>query len=324
MYDIRIRVCQEADIETCVAIALKAEEIYQNSHRELLSDEIYAAAMRGWQEETADGVRKQLTEQPAMVAVCGDTVVGFAAYKYSGHIGRISRNAVDPEMDQRAVAGKLFDSVLEMLRQNGVTHVMANCGADPVYDTARKAFADAGFEIYLPHVKYFQKLGQPPALPETDLQIVPCKEEHIADCVRIALQVWEGIHNAYAKLQGEAMHEAVSGGWREAKAAEIAAQQSEDAGIVALLDGKVVGFCGYRFVNDALGNIGFNGVDPAYRGRGIARYLYEYAFAQMRKAGAGYARVFTGGDDGHAPARRAYEKAGFDKRLLTLTYYKAI
>lgn len=324
MADIKIRVFNGTDMEDCIAIALKAEAVYQESHRELLGDEIYAAAMSGWQEETAEGVRKQLTEQPALVAVCADAVVGFAAYKYSGHIGRISRNAVDPELDQRAVAGKLFDSVLEMLRQNGVTHVMANCGADPVYDTARKAFEDVGFEKYLPHVKYYQVLGEPPVLPETKLQIVPCKEEHIADCVRIALLVWEGIHTAYAKLQGEDMHEAVSGGWREAKAAEIAAQQSKDTAIVALLDGKVVGFCGYRFVNDALGNIGYNGVDPAYRGNGIARYLYEYAFAQMRKAGAGYARVFTGGDDGHAPARRAYEKAGFDKRLLTLTYYKAI
>ena len=324
MADIVIRACNSLDVESCVAIALKAETVYQNSHREILGEEIYAAAMSDWQKETADGVRKQLTEQPAMVAVCGDAVVGFAAYKYSGHIGRISRNAVDPASDQRAVAGELFAAVLNALRVRGVTHVMANCGADPVYDTARKAFEDVGFEKYLPHVKYFQKLGQRPALPETDLQIVPCKQEHIADCVRIALLVWEGIHDAYAKLQGEAMHEAISGGWRESKAAEIAAQQSKDTAFVALLDGKVVGFCGYRFVNDRLGNIGFNGVDPAYRGRGIARYLYEYAFEQMRKASVGYARVFTGGDDGHGPARRAYEKAGFNKRLLTLTYYKEI
>ena len=44
----------------------------------------------------------------------------------------------------------------------------------------------------------------------------------------------------------------------------------------------------------------------------------------MRKQGITHARVFTGGDNGHAPARRAYEKAGYNKRLLCLTYYMAL
>ena len=34
--------------------------------------------------------------------------------------------------------------------------------------------------------------------------------------------------------------------------------------------------------------------------------------------------VTTGLDDGHAPARRAYEKAGFEKNLPSLTYYKKL
>lgn len=37
--------------------------------------------------------------------------------------------------------------------------------------------------------------------------------------------------------------------------------------------------------------------------------------------GMKYATVSTGLDDGHAPARRAYEKMGFSKNLPSVKYY---
>jgi GNAT superfamily N-acetyltransferase len=39
--------------------------------------------------------------------------------------------------------------------------------------------------------------------------------------------------------------------------------------------------------------------------------LIEFALDWMRDAGMSIAMVETGGDPGHGPARRAYEKAGF-------------
>jgi len=43
--------------------------------------------------------------------------------------------------------------------------------------------------------------------------------------------------------------------------------------------------------------------------------IYEFAVAQMKEAGMRVATVATGGDPGHAPARRAYRKAGFDLKF---------
>jgi hypothetical protein len=37
-----------------------------------------------------------------------------------------------------------------------------------------------------------------------------------------------------------------------------------------------------------------------------------------------FAMVTTGLDEGHARARRAYERAGFDRSLHFLTYYKEL
>ena len=44
----------------------------------------------------------------------------------------------------------------------------------------------------------------------------------------------------------------------------------------------------------------------------------------MREAGVRVATVGTGGDAAHAPARRAYEKAGFGPYLPSIYMYKAL
>jgi GNAT superfamily N-acetyltransferase len=61
-----------------------------------------------------------------------------------------------------------------------------------------------------------------------------------------------------------------------------------------------------------MGEIGLNAVDPVQAGKGIGTAMYEFALARMREAGMKVATVATGGDPSHAPARRAYQKAGFD------------
>jgi GNAT superfamily N-acetyltransferase len=61
-----------------------------------------------------------------------------------------------------------------------------------------------------------------------------------------------------------------------------------------------------------MGEIGLNAVDPVHAGKGVGTAMYEFALARMREAGMKVANVATGGDSSHAPARRAYQKVGFD------------
>lgn len=324
MKEIKIVGYSDMYLDACLEVALKAETVYEASNAQILGNDIHSVAMKFWKEDLDEAVRTALSQQPCLVALAEDQVIGFTVYRFAGHVGVIAQYAVDPAEDITVVGPMLFRAAFDKMKAEGVTHVMANCGMEAVHDNDRKAFEAVGFERYLPHVKYYQILGEAPVLRETKLKIVPCQPEHIPDCARIAVQVWEGIHAAYTEYQGEELHEAFSSGWRESKKEDIYRQQSRPTSIVALLDGKVVGFCGYRVEHGNLGVIGYNGVDPEYRGNGIARYLYEYCFAEMRKQGITHARVFTGGDNGHAPARRAYEKAGYNKRLLSLTYYMAL
>jgi GNAT superfamily N-acetyltransferase len=78
-------------------------------------------------------------------------------------------------------------------------------------------------------------------------------------------------------------------------------------------DGEVVGFVSLRLDRERLvGEIGLNAVHPDHAGIGIGTALYDHALDRMRAAGMRVATVATGGDPSHAPARRAYAKAGFD------------
>jgi GNAT superfamily N-acetyltransferase len=78
-------------------------------------------------------------------------------------------------------------------------------------------------------------------------------------------------------------------------------------------DGKVVGFIAYATDGPRrVGAIHYNGVAPEYRGRGLGHRQVEHVLGLMREAGMVYAAVGTGLNEGHAAARRVYEKAGFE------------
>lgn len=113
-------------------------------------------------------------------------------------------------------------------------------------------------------------------------------------------------------------------GENELKAAAIWKQQRGENAFVALVDGKVAGFIAFRVDGNKVGEILNNAVDSAYRGIGIGGQMYQFAFEQMKKQGALYVTVTTGGDDGHAPARKAYEKAGFTHSRPSCTYYRKL
>lgn len=95
--------------------------------------------------------------------------------------------------------------------------------------------------------------------------------------------------------------------------------------LVVTLDGAVAGFVAFT-VDPArrTGEIGLNAVHPAHAGRGLGSRMYREALARMKALGAAVASVGTGGDPSHAPARRAYAKAGFGPGLPSVTLYRLL
>lgn len=95
--------------------------------------------------------------------------------------------------------------------------------------------------------------------------------------------------------------------------------------LVALIDGAVVGFASFTLdAGKRIGEIGLNAVHPDHAGRGIGTRMYGQIMARMKECGMALATVGTGGDPGHAPARRAYGKAGFGPALPSVFLYKLL
>jgi GNAT superfamily N-acetyltransferase len=95
--------------------------------------------------------------------------------------------------------------------------------------------------------------------------------------------------------------------------------------VVAELGGEVVGFVAWTHdPATRMGEIGLNAVHPDHAGQGVGTAMYEHALGLMRRAGAAVAAVGTDGDTSHAPARRAYERAGFGRALPSVTLYKLL
>jgi ribosomal protein S18 acetylase RimI-like enzyme len=75
---------------------------------------------------------------------------------------------------------------------------------------------------------------------------------------------------------------------------------------VAQLGETVAGFIAYA-VNgeDQTGEVELLAVHPDYQNRGIGTELNNVALEKMKESGVRLAVVGTGGDPGHAPARRS-------------------
>jgi GNAT superfamily N-acetyltransferase len=94
---------------------------------------------------------------------------------------------------------------------------------------------------------------------------------------------------------------------------------------LAELGAEIVGFVGVRIdATTLVGEVGLNAVDPAHARAGIGTAMYEFAVARLKEAGMKVATVGTGGDPSHAPARRAYEKAGFSAQIPSLWMYRKL
>lgn len=115
------------------------------------------------------------------------------------------------------------------------------------------------------------------------------------------------------------------GGWRDCqrRAVEDTCRSADNRVWVAELDGAVAGFVAVHIDTGAgIGEIDMVAVDPDYQRRGIGLLLTQHARAVIRAAGVPVAVVETGGDPGHAPARRLYERAGFTQLPIARYFMK--
>lgn len=312
----------EAYIPDCVEIAMKAGEVLHGSLRNRLGEALDEKLHADWRKTEAAAVRQALSGD-AFVALEGDKVIGYTAYRIKGIVGEIGENAVDPACQREGVSEMLFEAALDTFRKAGCRYANVKTTLDESNAPTLEALKKVGFEKHQPGVRYYQILPLDAEFYPTQselVQVIPCEEKHMDDCIRIALIAWGIIHESYKNCIGEKTHDDLMTGWEAGLEESVRKLQLGGKGYVAIVDGKVAGFASYR-IDGTMGVLSRNAVDPQYRGRGIAKLMYGLCMNQIRQAGCTWATVHTGLDDGHAGARRAYSKVGFEKNLPYTRFY---
>ena len=143
----------------------------------------------------------------------------------------------------------------------------------------------------------------------------------------IARQAWQRIHASTTEIMGEEMHAVLCANWEDEKTAAVRRHWEAHPAwfrvVAATETGSVVAFLTFSIDRrKSLGRITNNAVAPEAQGRGLGTAMYYFALDCFRSEGLRFACVGTGLDEGHAPARRAYEKAGFNIAQPQVTYYR--
>ena len=143
--------------------------------------------------------------------------------------------------------------------------------------------------------------------------------------VAIAVAEWQAIYDGYAEQLGGELFALAYPDPRAAKAGQIRHNVASGNCFVTECDGRIAGFIHYTYdPAGRIGTIGNNAVSGEFRGHGIGPRQYQHIFDLLKEMGAVAVRVTTGLDAAHAPARRAYEKAGFSANTQSITYYKKL
>jgi ribosomal protein S18 acetylase RimI-like enzyme len=144
--------------------------------------------------------------------------------------------------------------------------------------------------------------------------IRPLAAADVAAVVEFSLRAWAPVFESFRAVLGDRVYQALYPDWASSQARDVEAVCQDETTKVWVAEqlGRPVGFVALRIDADArMGEIYMLAVDPHVQRQGIGTALTSFAVRRLRAAGVRLAEVGTGGDPGHAPARRLYEKAGF-------------
>lgn len=183
-------------------------------------------------------------------------LVGVAFYVKEGQIGTILCKHTELTEYLRSYIG-CKDFFSEMMHSIQLT---ADMYQDPYLMAQLNQFGTQAFNVFETHNVY--RLDQ---IRQTsyDADLVrPMRDEDLLPVIELAQKVYRG----------------------KAKKWITGNLKAGDMGVVAVQDGKIVGF-GFACICGQIGRLHTLGVDPAYRGRGIAKELHRARLEAMRLMG---------------------------------------
>ena len=159
-----------------------------------------------------------------------------------------------------------------------------------------------------------------------NVQIRPYTIADHAGVIQLSILAWEPVFTAWQRILGPDLYPiAIYPDWRtgQTEVVEKVIAIEHMHTWVADVDGVVAGFVCYELNHETkVGEVQLLAVHPGYQNHGVGTQLNLFALQKLKEGGMKLAVVGTGGDEGHAPARRSYEKAGYTGLPLMRYYQK--
>lgn len=146
-------------------------------------------------------------------------------------------------------------------------------------------------------------------------RIRPFEDRDADAVVDFSLRAWAPVFVSLEQELGSQIFRRLHPDWQEDQRRTVEGVLAAKKGRVwvAEVDDTAVGFVAveHHHPKRGMGEISILAVDPDHQGDGIGTALAAFALDRLKDAGMKVAMVETGGDPGHAAARRTYEKAGY-------------
>ena len=334
-----VRPFEEGDFTRDNPITVEAWRGIFDSWRELLGDELFEYFYDGWEErkyaEFGNGMRRNAEKGMAFTIVDTDdgSIAAMGSHTISGNFGVIVSNAVRPDLRGLGLGSGLHRVLLDSMRSHGLKYAQVGTGLDKGHDGARRAYERAGFDRSSPDITYFRNNENAPAasgfeLPEGMVIRRPSDAAERETIAALAVEAWRPVWDTARINLGDEIF-AAQGDLKAAKYSSTLNMLSQDDyfGYGLYIGGQLAGFCSW-YISDAPGGkcgvVGLNGVSNAFKGRRLGLVMQNYIVKDMLENDVKYSKVLTGLDDGHAPARKTYERSGFDKSIPSIRYYRKL
>jgi GNAT superfamily N-acetyltransferase len=145
--------------------------------------------------------------------------------------------------------------------------------------------------------------------------------------VDLSLRAWAPVFASMEEVLGREIFLRLHGDWRayqERSVRETLGDAAMKTWVAQETAGPVIGFVAAMLhPKQLLGEIVMLAVDPTAQRRGVGLALTEIATDWLREMGMRTAMIGTGGDPGHAPARRLYAKARYTL-MPAAKYFRAL
>ena len=162
-----------------------------------------------------------------------------------------------------------------------------------------------------------------------NLHIRPFSPDDMEEVVQLSLGAWTPVYHSFEQVLGPTIYSLLFPDGKKTQRAiveKICREHEKTLVWVAEAHAMMTGFIAYTLNSqengqDDTGEVELLAVHPDYQNHGIGTELNQFALEKMKESGMKLALVATGGDPGHAPARRTYEKAGYTA-LPGVRYYQ--